>query len=161
MFEKKVKEFNPLGESMKCSFSKMSTQVAIFHPVKRNSWSLKNCKQNVALHRITRKALQSLNGARVISTFSVRIETAAIVFKQHFIEYCSVSNVLTKLTVCFQSFELLQNIYRVIRIISRSHGHHAKPVKFKPCGVPPALQSFLPSNITPFLMFTPHASVIL
>ena len=120
MFEKKVKEFNLLSESMKCFFSKMSTQVAIFHPIKRNSWSLRNCKQNVALHRITRKVLQSLNGARVISTFSVRIETASIVFKQHFIEYCSVSNVLIKFTVCFQSFELLQNIYRVIRFISRS-----------------------------------------
>ena len=35
---------------------------------------------NVVVHRLIRKALHSLAGARVISTFNVRIETAAIVF---------------------------------------------------------------------------------
>ena len=40
---------------------------------------------------IIRKALQSLTGARVISTFSVRIETAAIVFKQITVESISFS----------------------------------------------------------------------
>jgi len=38
------------------------------------------CGSNV-VHRIIRKALHSLTGVRVLSTFSVRIETAAIVFK--------------------------------------------------------------------------------
>ena len=40
------------------------------------------CDSNVVVHRFIRKALQSLTGARVISTFSVRIETATIVFKK-------------------------------------------------------------------------------
>jgi len=37
---------------------------------------------NVVVHRIIRKALHSLTGARVISTISVRVETAAIVFNR-------------------------------------------------------------------------------
>ena len=39
------------------------------------------CDSNVIAHHFIRKALHSLTGARVISTFSVRIESAAIVFK--------------------------------------------------------------------------------
>jgi len=39
------------------------------------------CGSNVVEHRFIRKAQQSLTGARVILTFSVGIETAAIVFK--------------------------------------------------------------------------------
>ena len=42
------------------------------------------CGSNVVVHRFIRKALRSLTAPRVISTFSVRIETAAIVFKQSF-----------------------------------------------------------------------------
>jgi len=38
------------------------------------------------VHRFSRKVLHSLTCARIISTFSVRIETAAIVFKQTFVE---------------------------------------------------------------------------
>jgi len=37
----------------------------------------------VVVHRFIRKALHSVSGARVKSTFSVKIETAAIVFKYH------------------------------------------------------------------------------
>jgi len=39
------------------------------------------CGSNVVVLCFIRKALHSLTGARVISTFRVRIETAAIVFK--------------------------------------------------------------------------------
>jgi len=42
----------------------------------------RECLCNAVVHRFIRKALHSLTGARLISTFSVRIETAAIVFKQ-------------------------------------------------------------------------------
>jgi len=38
------------------------------------------CGIKVVVHRFIRKVLHSLTGARVISTFSVRIETAALVF---------------------------------------------------------------------------------
>ena len=38
------------------------------------------CGNNVVVHSFIRKALHSLTGARVTSTFSVRIETAAVVF---------------------------------------------------------------------------------
>jgi len=39
------------------------------------------CGSNVVDHRFIQKALHSLTGARAILTFSVKIETAAIVFK--------------------------------------------------------------------------------
>ena len=45
------------------------------------------CDSNVVVHRFIRKALHPLTGARVISTFSVRIETAAIVFKWIYLLY--------------------------------------------------------------------------
>jgi len=45
------------------------------------------CDSNVVI----RKALHSLTGARVISTFNARIETAAIVFKQITVESISFS----------------------------------------------------------------------
>ena len=40
---------------------------------------------------VIRKVLHSLTGARVISTFNARIETAAIVFKQITVESISFS----------------------------------------------------------------------
>jgi len=39
------------------------------------------CGSNIVEHCFVRKALHSLIGARVILTFSVRIETATIIFK--------------------------------------------------------------------------------
>jgi len=39
------------------------------------------CGSNVAVHRFIRNAIHSLTGARVISTFRVRIKTNVIVFK--------------------------------------------------------------------------------
>jgi len=38
------------------------------------------CGRNFGVHRFIRKALHALTGERVIRTFSMRIETAAIVF---------------------------------------------------------------------------------
>jgi len=43
------------------------------------------CTSNVVVHRFIRKALHSLTGARVISTFSMRFETAAIVLKSYLV----------------------------------------------------------------------------
>jgi len=44
------------------------------------------CDSNAVVHRFIRKALHSLTGACVVGTFSVRIETAAIVFNGEVIE---------------------------------------------------------------------------
>jgi len=62
----------------------ISTQILIYTSFNRF------CGSNVVI----RKALHSLTGARVISTFSVRVETAAIVFECfisfHFAAVCLI-----------------------------------------------------------------------
>ena len=77
------------------------------------------CDSNVVI----RKAPHSLTGARVISTFSVRIETAAIVFEQKMatsdedaahwsaIQFCFPSRLTPMETFC-QSTESYKNVSR-------------------------------------------------
>ena len=56
------------------------------------------CDNNVVVHRFIQKALHYLTGARLISTFSVKIETGAIVFKLDVVSIrmfrCSVYNTI-------------------------------------------------------------------
>jgi len=55
----------------------ISTQILIYVYTAFNTL----CGSNVVVHHFIQKALPSLTGAHVISTFSVRIKTATIVFK--------------------------------------------------------------------------------
>jgi len=70
------------------------------------------CVSNVVEHRFIRKALHYLTGARVILTFSVRIETAAIVFK--------ISLVCVYTAICAYNETLTYlNIEKMIRDMTR------------------------------------------
>jgi len=71
------------------------------------------CDSNSAVHNFIRTVLHSLNGAHVISTFSVRIKTAAIFFKCILTSNLDcVSNVIINMI-----FVLVKNERHLIMII--------------------------------------------